>query len=219
MNKALCTLALLAAFAAGQAIHFQPPARWTFPSLLDLVELPVHATYRPTVIKSIQRGAITVSATTSATAGIASVDVNNAVVSYLHNQATTTTLNPERAWTRVTLTNATTVTATKNDATDTSTVGFEVAEFYAGVLNSAVQRGTITVAAASTSNTAAITSVTTAKALLMFLGMSADATAAAGGVQEHVFTRLTLTNATTVTATRTNSIGNIVVSYQVAEFK
>lgn len=80
-----------------------------------------------------------------------------------------------------------------------------------------VQRGTITIAGASTSNTATINAVNTDRAVLKFLGCTV------GGVENpsFVFARVALTNATTVTATKGNSdpgADDVVVSYEVVEY-
>lgn len=78
-----------------------------------------------------------------------------------------------------------------------------------------IQRGTISLVGAST--TATITSVDTAKSVVSFLGQSNT-----GSTADHpngYFMRLTLTNATTVTADR-GGTGAItpVVSFQVVEY-
>lgn len=81
-----------------------------------------------------------------------------------------------------------------------------------------LQRGTITIAAgANNTQTATITSVDTAKSLLWHLGV--ETSGGAGGDPSAV--RLTLTNATTITATRAGADTNTpasVVAYQVAEY-
>ena len=79
-----------------------------------------------------------------------------------------------------------------------------------------IQRGTISVAAGASSNTATVTSVNTAKSELKFLGQSPDAATAMYGKE---LLRIELTNATTVTATRggSPSRGNV-VSYELVEY-
>jgi hypothetical protein len=82
------------------------------------------------------------------------------------------------------------------------------------VVNS-IQRGTITVSGSS--NTATITSVTTSKAFLTFLGFTFDTNDAN---PSRWFTKTVLTNSTTVTADRSNgAAGAAIVSYEVVELK
>ena len=80
-----------------------------------------------------------------------------------------------------------------------------------------VQYGTVTIASGATSGTATITSVDTSKSVLGFLGFT---TAVDSSVQNRVFPRITLTNATTVTATRDSSdpVKAVTVSFVVTEF-
>ena len=81
-----------------------------------------------------------------------------------------------------------------------------------------VQYGTVTIASGATSGTATITSVDTSKSVLGFLGFTTAVDSS--GVQNRVFPRITLTNATTVTATRdTSDPGkSVTVSFVVTEF-
>lgn len=83
-------------------------------------------------IKSIQRGTITVSAATSNTATITSVDTTKTLISKLGSTTTVSVASyePGRSECRVELTNATTVTAYKNTSTDSITVGYQVVEYY-----------------------------------------------------------------------------------------
>ena len=77
-----------------------------------------------------------------------------------------------------------------------------------------IQRGTISINDTDSSGTATITSVTTTKAMLNHLGQSGQGNNARDG-----FIRITLTNATTVTANRQSANGSVSVNYQVVEFK
>jgi hypothetical protein len=80
-----------------------------------------------------------------------------------------------------------------------------------------IQRGTITIADASTTNTATISSVSTSKSLVLFGGFST--TYASSDNVSRVAGRVELTDSTTVTATRASSSGgSMVVAYQVVEF-
>jgi len=79
-----------------------------------------------------------------------------------------------------------------------------------------IQRGTITISSGAVSNTATISSVTTSKTQLNFLGSSTTADLSL----YLAFTRVTLTNSTTVTATRGGAGGHdtTTVSYEVIEY-
>ena len=88
----------------------------------------------------------------------------------------------------------------------------DMTQFLPGAIKS-IQRGTIVIAAASASNTATITSVNTAKALITMLGAESTDTSVA-----NTMTRLALTNATTVTASRGGTTGSVTVGYQVVEY-
>lgn len=76
-----------------------------------------------------------------------------------------------------------------------------------------IQRGTISITGGNGSNTATITSVDTTKSLISFLGATAYSGAAADGQG-----RVELTDATTVTASRTNTNNSAVFGYQVVEY-
>lgn len=81
-----------------------------------------------------------------------------------------------------------------------------------GVIKS-IQRGTIAITTGNTSNTATVSAVTTAKALVFHLGGEGDASAT-----NHALVRLALTDATTITATRNGSSNGITVGYQLVEY-
>lgn len=85
-------------------------------------------------------------------------------------------------------------------------------QFLPGSIKS-IQRGTITIANSSTSNTATITSVDTAKSILFLLGAESTETSVA-----NTNVRLALTNATTVTMSRGGSTGSVTGGYQVVEY-
>ena len=85
--------------------------------------------YATSVIKSIQYGTVTLNAVSSGTATITAVDTAKAVLIYLGTSYNVTT-SLSGALTRITLTNSTTVTATRGAATDISIASFVVVEFY-----------------------------------------------------------------------------------------
>ena len=81
------------------------------------------------VVKSIQRGTITVTGTSN-TATITSVDIPKSVVIWGGSNFQHATGADERAWNiNLVLTNATTVTATRNSSIDSCVVPFQVLEY------------------------------------------------------------------------------------------
>ncbi len=79
----------------------------------------------------------------------------------------------------------------------------DIQQFFGGGIKS-IQRGSITVVAASTSNTATITAVAVAKTELRYLGSTGPV-------------RLTLTNTTTITAARSDTSSDVTVSWELTE--
>ena len=98
----------------------------------------------------------------------------------------------------VTLTNATTLTATrgKTSGVGAVTLPYALVEYVQGALRS-VQYGSLATGA-STSGTLTITAVDTTKAFVLSLGQS---TTSVSGLTGQRFGRLALTNSTTVTGT------------------
>jgi hypothetical protein len=164
-------------------------------------------------VRSVQRGTIAVAAAAlTGTATITTVGLTNSLLVFNGSQSDNSLDAMNKALTRVELTNATTVTATRNTVGEIQTVSYEVIEFWPGVIKQ-VQRGTITMTTAS-SATATIDGVTMAKALVEALGFSQTNIDGASVI----LSRLTLTNSTTVTANRTTGTGNVTIGYQVVEF-
>lgn len=166
---------------------------------------------QPGFIKSVQRGSVTIaSGATTNTATINSIDVNNARLKFLGCNDAGSDVTA-KALTRIALTNATTITASVSSAPTANLVtGFEIIEFYPGVIKS-VQRGTITILAGNTSNTGTITTLNPAKSEVSYLG----ATVTNGALD---LAWITLTNATTITATNNvTAAGNVIIGYEVSE--
>ncbi len=168
-----------------------------------------------TYIKSMQDFEITIA--TGATSGTVTIDAVNTAYAVVFPAGTTTTSTSTdyRDFSaRTTLTNATTLTATRDGAsTGTIVVRGSLVEFDASMVNS-VQYGTITVSPSATAGTATITAVGT-RAVVIPLGFSCTSIT---GVN-HAMTRLDLTNTTTVTATRGSSNSStITASYCVVDF-
>lgn len=164
------------------------------------------------VIQSIQKGTITIGAAASSnTATITSVDTTKSILIYEGRQPTSTgSANNNRSAARIALTNATTVTATRQNTNDAVTVAFTVIEFASGV--NSIQSGTIAIAGAGTSNTATISAVG-ATAFVLWLGGSTAITALNWTSTE---SSVELTNSTTVTA-RCQANEQMTVGYMVVD--
>ncbi len=163
---------------------------------------------QPGGVKLVQRGVIAITGATSNTATITAVVLNNSRLRLVgFNCSETSTV--AQALVRLTFTNSTTITASvvTDPAPDTTSISYEVTEYWPGVIKS-VQRGTI-----ATNGTATITPVNILKSEVDWLGTT-------DGAAEISFRRsayLTLTNATTVTAFP--GISNAqTTGYQVVEF-
>jgi hypothetical protein len=174
------------------------------------------ATYRPSIVRSIQRGSISMAAAVaSGTATITAVtSLNWSRLRHLGCYNNDTGASNTVSMTYLAFTNTTTITATRLAGTGTTmTCGFEVTEYYQDVLKQAIQRGTISIGAGA-SNTATITSVTTGKTELDFLFNSAP-----NDTNSHGWFVCDLTNATTVTCTRGTGGTSTTVSWQAVEWK
>lgn len=162
-------------------------------------------------VRIVQRSTIAITGAVSATATVTSVDPNNALLNHLGStNSGGVGTNSQYIFTRLSLTNATTVTATvgSDPGANTVTTPFELTEFTPGLFKSNVQRGTLAVGA----GTATITSVDTTKSNLQMLGFTT--TNANGNASPTP--RIVLTNATTITITVVDSQSQI-AGYQVAE--
>ena len=163
----------------------------------------------------IQRGTIDITGTNgTGTATVTAVNVDCSelfLIGYNSGEAT----NIVNVMGHLILTNSTTVTATRDTANlgggVTATLGFELREWMPGIIKR-VQRGTIVLTGVST-NTATITEVDTAKSILRMNGNLANANA-----PDRSQVRLTLTNGTTITATRSSSTNDTTVAYEITEF-
>ena len=165
------------------------------------------------LIQSIQSGSITLGAGVSSnTATISSVDTSKSILIWNGVQNTVAAqTQPERWATRIALTNGTTVTATRESTSSSSTVRFTVVEFASGV--NSIQSGTIAIGVGSASNTATISAVG-ANAFVLYLGAS---TAVASAFNYSTGPgAVVLTDSTTVTAS--NFTGNtMTVGYMVVD--
>lgn len=164
------------------------------------------------MIRSVQYGTMTVTTSGTNTATITAVDTANSVVQFTGIICDTSTSNPVFTHGRVSLTNSTTVTGVSYPDASTRTIGFVVFEYAPGVLRSR-QAVAITISPSAGSNTATITSVNTAKSVLVYGGVYINAG------DDKLGANFTLTNATTVTATNGNTVsGSTEVYGTVVEF-
>lgn len=165
-----------------------------------------------TIVQSIQAITHTDNSTaTSFTDTITSIDTTRTLV-LSNGETTAVSLGAGGSAHTQVLTNATTVTTARaGTATGARTVLATVVQFAAAAVNGSIQRGVITLAAA-TSNTATISSVTTSLSVANWNGFRA--TSANANVVEAA---LALTNATTVTAS-VNTAGSPTVGYEVMQF-
>lgn len=168
------------------------------------------------VLNRIQAGTLTIAGNqSSGTATITAVDVSNTLLvpgGYSLNDAATTN---DAVYVRLTLTNSTTLTATRGKAggSGVATVPYTVLEFVPGALRS-VQYGTVALGG-SASATATITAVDTTNAAVIFLGQSSTNVSGVTGQGQG---RVVLTNATTVTGTVDAAINATTLGFVVVEW-
>lgn len=127
----------------------------------------------------------------------------------------TTTNNPAIGFARITLTNSTTITATRNtsDATNTISITGCIIDATSNLITS-IQFGTVSIANTASSGTASISAVTNTNAATQLLGWSSDNTTYSGVNEQPVISL----SGTTVTATRTGTGGNLTVGFCIIEF-
>lgn len=165
-------------------------------------------------VNSVQQVSITLSAATSNTATISAVGANAFIIFQKFTSANTSTTNPAINMAAIQLTNSTTVTASLNTA-GTVTVNCQVIDATSNLVTS-VQKGVITIASGSTSNTGTITAITNANAAYHITGFVTNTTS--------TFDYSTLDAAvtvagTTVTVTRaTAGAFAVAVAYEIIEF-
>ena len=175
------------------------------------------------IISSIQQMDLTIaSSSATGTATITSVDTSRTAVFFSYNNAgavrqTLGNIDIAGTFCRVSLTNATTVTATRGSASAFSKdIVVTVVEYSAAAVDS-VQQGTIAMTDEILTATDTITSVTTPRSVALFNGDTISANVGDGRAR----TSVSLTNATTVTATRgtgTASAHTTTSGYVVIEF-
>jgi len=167
------------------------------------------------LIRSIQSGSANMQGATTSNFTIAAVDMTNCIV--LSRGLTYGTDSDDIGYMVAywSLTNSTTATVTRNSGgSGSGTWSATVIEFAPGIIKSR-QSGVISMGGGQASLTATITSVDTAKSMVVFTGFIASAGTAA---MASIWPSLTLTNATTVTLARNTSSSGTGASYQVVEF-
>jgi hypothetical protein len=166
------------------------------------------------VYDSVQHFSITIAASSASnTATVSTVDTGVSFIIWGGSRCANT--NADDAMGRVTLTNSTTITATRttSDATNSLTITGTLIE--SSYLVASVQRGTISLS--GTSATATISSVDTARTAVSLLGASSGRAAALTQNSGHPIA--SLTDATTVRVEYTStSSGTTVASYEAVEF-
>lgn len=177
----------------------------------------VEAAYIPSVIKSINHISIGVSGVTSNTQTVSSV--NLCCTALIANVMSSIVVPPNQGLVLGTITNSTTITASKNASTGQAQFSGELIEFGASFVKSR-GCGTIDLLDTVSSNTATITSVNTAKTAVFYTGGTSTVTSGTSlTITQAQQVNLTLTNATTITASRLSSSGEVLSGYCYIEFK
>ena len=164
----------------------------------------------------IQRGEITIAAgASSGTATIASVNTNKSHVVFCGFRSAETSLATSEDYVRISLTDATTVTAQTNsaNASNSRIAGYEVWEWVGEAITS-INSGTITLGSVL-SNTATIPSVDTDYSFVFHLGHNHTVS---NGNFNYNQARIEITDATTITATKSDTnFPSLVVGYVAVE--
>ena len=172
------------------------------------------------VIRSVQAGTINLAGAATNTATINVVNVNNTILFFGGVQGSGTASGAlNTVGITITLTNGTTVTATRI-GTDAAamTVHFFVLEFPPGVIRSVQRFGSVDIAASGTGKTQAITAVNVNKTILVYLGMAQNDGGTYGAVTQTT-TSITLTSSILVTVNIGANIGaSTPTSFDVIEF-
>lgn len=124
--------------------------------------------------------------------------------------------NPAEDFAYLTLTNSTTITATRNTGTSGTVVitGCIIDGDTTNLIKS-VQYGTISLTNGSVSGTTIISSVTNANTAVHLLGWESNNTTYSGNSENPILNL----SGTTLTASRQNSVGNLTVGYVIIEFQ
>jgi hypothetical protein len=209
LTLTLCCL-LLCSFTLGKVVH------WTFPHL-PFVEAPVFASYTPTPIKSITNISIACTGCTTATQTVAVTKANSILV-FTGNTTDEAAGTISGFWMYGTITNDTTVTATRASASPNIVYTATLVEYLGNFVKSE-GCGSITIPAdGSLTTDATVTAVTIAKTQLGYTGMDVNS---AGGGGTLYMAKLTFNTTTTVRAARLVGSGTFstTAGYCYLEFK
>lgn len=170
-----------AVICAGTVVEFQSAALEGFDSQCGTITIP--------------------SASASNTATINTVTTANSAVFFLGFTGSGASTAAGNFFSTLALTNATTVTATRGTAATgfTATVGYCVVDFNSAILKS-IQPKSVTLSSANTSDTQAISSVTPGNTILLYNGLTST-----NNTLSNLYYNFQLSNATTVTLTRTGT--------------
>lgn len=160
-------------------------------------------------VSAVQYGSTSMVSVATITATISTVDVTKSAVIWLGDYS----LNAPTDKARLTLTNATTVTANRDSTTSSPTnTNFMVVTFVSVV---SLQQGTTTITLANASGTTTVSSVATGRAALFYGGQQM-----AAALADRDTAQIYLTNATTITATRFNNgaSGTGTIAWTLVEF-
>lgn len=161
----------------------------------------------------VQYGSITMNSVATNTATISAVTLNNAAIMYLGQQYSGTTFG-SNAYSSIELTNSTTVTTSRDNSGGTVIINFCVVNFNPAILNSSVQRRSVTLSTNGTSINDTITSVATGQTMLWYGGFQSGVSGSNSAIM-----RLSLTNGTTVNLARSGtSTSTRIYKYCVVEF-
>jgi hypothetical protein len=170
---------------------------------------------RLSTIRSVQTGILTIANNGgSGTATITTVDVNNSMLVFHGFTQNSSGTAPGSIFSRMTLTNSTTITAVRVGSTGATYITYTVIEFWPGTIRR-VQTGYVSLNTVA-SNTVTVSAVDINKSFVLYLGVATnDADVAVTG--QH-FAKIVLTNATTLTATIDIAQSTTEVSYMLVEF-
>lgn len=174
--------------------------------------------FQPWVVKSLQqvKCSFTSSATTNDTA-ITAIDINNSLAFYAGQNSNTTQFNRTHATGQI--------QSATNFRCTYATAGFvaclyntTLVEFVPGILKRAVQRGTITIAAASTTGTATLEARSPDVSLTNFNGWTSSNANATTMDSCFLYAQQKVNDPFTINSGRTSSTGSATIGYESAEF-
>ena len=196
--------------------HWRNPS----PSVWLFGGVPLEATYMPTPIRSLQQISIVMTGVaTNTQVPSPSVSLTSSVLDY---QGTTSDdVNPMGCWSTAygAITSAVLITATRGCATTNAVYNAVLVDYLTNFVKSR-NCGTVAIGSGASSNTATITSVVPAKTFVALSGFINNDVSAVASASGNFLPRITLTNATTITATRQrNSTITLTAGYCYVEFK